>query len=145
MLRRGRTGARPADGRIHRHDDQQAAHRIGTREQEIRRPERRIPVGLSRCEHLLDLGRLPNARKHFRAFGLWASTGDFALAAIAVRALCTTSAAKASFRAAQSVKQRLRPIIYEKRPAKTGRAPRPWLGRTRSPATGCNHYKVRNS
>lgn len=49
-----------------------------------------------------------------------ASTGDFvltagtALAAIAVRALCTTSAAKASFRAAQSVKQRLRPIIYEK-------------------------------
>lgn len=80
-----------------------------------------------------------------------ASTGDFvltagaALAAIAVRALCTTSAAKASFRAAQSVKQRLRPIIYEKRPAKTGRAPRPWLGRTRSPATGCNHYKVRNS
>lgn len=49
-----------------------------------------------------------------------ASTGDFvliagaALAAIAVRALCTTSAAKASFRAAQSVKQRLRPLIYEK-------------------------------
>lgn len=49
-----------------------------------------------------------------------ASTGDFvltagvALAAIAVRALCTTSAAKASFRAARSVKQRLRPIIYEK-------------------------------
>lgn len=64
-----------------------------------------------------------------------ASTGDFvltagaALAAIAVRALCTTSAAKASFRAAQSVKQRLRPLIYEKRPAKTGDAPRPWLGR----------------
>ena len=49
-----------------------------------------------------------------------ASTGDFvltagaALAAIAVRALCTTNAAKASFRAAQSVKQRLRPLIYEK-------------------------------
>lgn len=49
-----------------------------------------------------------------------ASTGDFvltagvALAAIAVRALCTTSAAKASFRAARSVKQRLRPLIYEK-------------------------------
>lgn len=66
-----------------------------------------------------------------------ASTDDFvltagvALAAIAVRALCTTSAAKASFRAARSVKQRLRPIIYEKRPAKTGRAPRPWLDRTR--------------
>lgn len=67
-----------------------------------------------------------------------ASTGDFvltagaALAAIAVRALCTTSAAKASFRAAQSVKQRLRPIIYEKRPAKTGRArARGWTGRVR--------------
>ena len=65
-----------------------------------------------------------------------ASTGDFvltagaALAAIAVRALCTTSAAKASFRAAQSVKQRLRPIIYEKRPAKTGRA-HGWAGRVR--------------
>lgn len=25
---------------------------------------------VSRCEHLLDLGRLPNARKHFRAFGV---------------------------------------------------------------------------
>ena len=53
-------------------------------------------------------------------FGHSASTGDFvltagvALAAIAVRALCAISAAKASFRAAQSVKQRLRPIIYEK-------------------------------
>lgn len=49
-----------------------------------------------------------------------ASTGDFiltagvALAAITVRAPCTTSAANASFRAARSVKQRLRPIIYEK-------------------------------
>lgn len=49
-----------------------------------------------------------------------ASTGDFALtagvalAAITVRAHCTTSAAKASFRTARSVKQRLRPIIYEK-------------------------------
>lgn len=67
-----------------------------------------------------------------------ASTGDFvltagaALAAIAVRALCTTSAAKASFRAAQSVKQRLRPIIYEKRPAKTAaRRAHGWAGRVR--------------
>lgn len=127
MLRRGRTGARPADGRIHRHDDQQAAHRIGTREQEIRRPERRIPVGLSLNICLISVvcRMLGSIFEHSASTGDFVLTAGAALAAIAVRALCTTSATKASFRAAQSVKQRLRPLIYEKRPAKTGRAPRP--------------------
>lgn len=37
-----------------------------------------------------------------------------ALAAIAVRALCTSGASWASFRASSAVKRRLRPVIYEK-------------------------------
>ena len=55
-----------------------------------------------------------------RVFAHTVTRGDLvtlaviALAAIAVRALCTSGASWASFRASSAVKRRLRPVIYEK-------------------------------